>query len=232
MVVALANSLGPVLGGIFTEKLNWRWCFVSSHATLLTAVHQPPVIRHCHCGHFLPPPLEKGPRIMAGKAEKARLLRIDTHACVGGSGVIGIVVERGEILVVVGRGHCAAGDRYRPTGRVHLRRSQSGATATDTDVHLQEWDRRGVNGYYVWQWCRILLLAILSSAVLSDRARPEPTRQWCEHAPIGVCAGVLLFLVSCLTFYTDSAPDFSCPKRATTSGTSWRDSRYGQWAWA
>lgn len=26
-VVALANSLGPVLGGIFTEKLGWRYCF-------------------------------------------------------------------------------------------------------------------------------------------------------------------------------------------------------------
>jgi MFS family permease len=28
-VVATANSLGPILGGVFTEKLNWRWCFVS-----------------------------------------------------------------------------------------------------------------------------------------------------------------------------------------------------------
>lgn len=26
-VVALSNSLGPVLGGIFTEKLGWRYCF-------------------------------------------------------------------------------------------------------------------------------------------------------------------------------------------------------------
>ncbi|WVQ70952.1 hypothetical protein IAR50_000477 [Cryptococcus sp. DSM 104548] len=27
MVVALSNSLGPILGGVFTEKVTWRWCF-------------------------------------------------------------------------------------------------------------------------------------------------------------------------------------------------------------
>lgn len=26
-VVAVANSVGPILGGIFTEKVTWRWCF-------------------------------------------------------------------------------------------------------------------------------------------------------------------------------------------------------------
>lgn len=26
-VVAIANSVGPILGGIFTEKVTWRWCF-------------------------------------------------------------------------------------------------------------------------------------------------------------------------------------------------------------
>lgn len=30
MVVALANSLGPLVGGAFSEKISWRWCFVSS----------------------------------------------------------------------------------------------------------------------------------------------------------------------------------------------------------
>lgn len=33
-VVAVANSLGPILGGIFTEKASWRWCFVSHSAHL------------------------------------------------------------------------------------------------------------------------------------------------------------------------------------------------------
>ncbi|KAJ5606312.1 hypothetical protein N7510_009093 [Penicillium lagena] len=27
MVVALSNSLGPLIGGLFTEKVSWRWCF-------------------------------------------------------------------------------------------------------------------------------------------------------------------------------------------------------------
>lgn len=26
-VVAAANSLGPIIGGTFTEKVTWRWCF-------------------------------------------------------------------------------------------------------------------------------------------------------------------------------------------------------------
>ncbi|WVW82409.1 hypothetical protein I302_104416 [Kwoniella bestiolae CBS 10118] len=27
VVVALANSCGPIIGGVFTEKVSWRWCF-------------------------------------------------------------------------------------------------------------------------------------------------------------------------------------------------------------
>ena len=26
-IVAVANSLGPIVGGLFTEKASWRWCF-------------------------------------------------------------------------------------------------------------------------------------------------------------------------------------------------------------
>ncbi|RSH92821.1 hypothetical protein EHS25_008267 [Saitozyma podzolica] len=26
-VIALSNSIGPILGGVFTEKVSWRWCF-------------------------------------------------------------------------------------------------------------------------------------------------------------------------------------------------------------
>lgn len=29
VVVSAATALGPVVGGLFTEKVSWRWCFVS-----------------------------------------------------------------------------------------------------------------------------------------------------------------------------------------------------------
>lgn len=29
VVVAASNSIGPLVGGVFSEDVSWRWCFVS-----------------------------------------------------------------------------------------------------------------------------------------------------------------------------------------------------------
>ena len=40
MVFAVASALGPVLGGLFTEVVSWRWCFCkySSCGPIITQI--------------------------------------------------------------------------------------------------------------------------------------------------------------------------------------------------
>ncbi|KAJ5223824.1 hypothetical protein N7468_008366 [Penicillium chermesinum] len=67
VVVAMSNSIGPLVGGVFTEKVSWRWCFYINIP--ITAVSILVVI------FFLPLKRVKGNR-------KLRFKQIDYLGCV------------------------------------------------------------------------------------------------------------------------------------------------------
>lgn len=37
VVVVLSNSCGPIIGGLLTERVSWRWCFVSHPSREMTS---------------------------------------------------------------------------------------------------------------------------------------------------------------------------------------------------
>ena len=49
MVWAIASTLGPILGGVFTEKVTWRWCV--SLPLLLDAAFR--LNTDCNCSKVL-----------------------------------------------------------------------------------------------------------------------------------------------------------------------------------
>ena len=36
VVVVLSNSCGPIIGGLLTERVSWRWCFVSNTSLVMS----------------------------------------------------------------------------------------------------------------------------------------------------------------------------------------------------
>lgn len=81
VVVALSNSIGPLIGGLFTGKVSWRWCFVSLSVRdiLIDAnvkghtVHQHSLDWHFYSSCLASPASEESERGYAGQVQANRL---------------------------------------------------------------------------------------------------------------------------------------------------------------
>ena len=201
VVVVLSNSIGPIIGGLLTEKASWRWCFVSHH--IAPFLHEVPVLTLCpvhqsthdcsfDCPGLFPSPPPSRERIGDEEDPSGRFPRVGPHTRMGSPSPPGLIMGWKPIRLVITRRPCSVDHRSRTTRCLYLHRNQVHPTPAYPILYPQGQDGISLHAHDTRQWLCVLCDTVLPTYVLPGRSGRIGHSIWCtittaRHCPDCLC---------------------------------------------